>query len=267
MNRKNHIFSLKRVFVVVAIMSSFILLGAVSGGAFEVNEKLQINGFLENITGIRTQDHSQFKRDEAQNLVLDAAGNPVPYAEAGDLAISRNTLQVEGKGRLSDTVTYSVKVRAWYEAMYALDSDIDQRPDDFDENIKDIDFGKYVISAEFGRWNLQIGSQELVWGETDLFRMADVVNPVDFSWHFLYTNLDADGYRQPLRMAVIDYDTGWNQVAFQAVVIPEEFRPIKLAAEGADWSHPAFNSLSGATLGHYRRLHLQLGQYSDARGL
>ena len=252
MNRKSRAFTLRRILVVVAVMSSFILLGAVSGGAVEINEKLSINGFIENITGVRTQDHSQAQPNPAAMGLpdVDAAGNPItPYAEKGDLAISRSTLQVEGKGRLSDTVTYSVKVRAWYESMYAFDSDIDQRPDDFDEDIKDIDFGKYVISAEFGRWNLQIGSQELVWGETDLFRMADVVNPVDFSWHFLYTNLDADGYRQPLRMAVIDYDTGWNQVAFQAVVIPEEFRPIKLAAEGANWSHPKFNELSGATLG------------------
>jgi hypothetical protein len=223
--------SLRRVFVTVAILSGFILLGAISGGAYEISESLQVNGFLENQTGFRTQDHSQ------------------GFAEEGDLSIMRTTAQVEGKGRLTENLTYSVKVRAWWEGMYEFDNNIDQRPDEYDEDIKDIDFGKYVLSGEYGRWNFQIGSQELVWGETDLFRMADVINPVDFSWHFLYTNLDADGYRQPLRMAVLGYDTGWNQVAFQFVVIPEEFRPIKLAAEGATWSHPVFNGLSLATLG------------------
>lgn len=114
MNRKSHILSLKKIWVVVAMMSGFVRLGALSGSAIQVSDSMFTTGYLENITGFHT--------------------------------------------------------------------------------------------------------------------------------------LDGDGYRTPLRMLVVDYDTGWNQVAVQGVVIPEEFRPIKIAAEGANWSHPAFNALSLATI-------------------
>jgi hypothetical protein len=209
------------MFWILLILGGAFFIGIPNGRAVEISEMLILNGFIENQTGFRLEDHS------------------LGYAEEGDLSLMRNTAQIEAKGRLSDHISYNTKVRAWYDAVYDLDSSIDQRPADDDYNIWDVDLHTYFATAEFGNWNVQIGEQELVWGESDLFRMADVINPIDLSWHYLWPNLDGDGYRIPLRMIVVDYNTGWNNLVAEVVVIPEHFEPTKLAPEGANFFPPA----------------------------
>ncbi|KJS31233.1 MAG: hypothetical protein VR64_12355 [Desulfatitalea sp. BRH_c12] len=211
-------FYFLRILLFIICSISF---GVLNSSAFEFNEMLSIHGFLENQTGVRLQDHY------------------LGYAEDGDFSLMRNTLQLEAKGRFSDHISYNTKFRGWYDAVYDIDSNIDDRPEDDDDNIWDADLHTYFATAQFGNWNVQIGQQELVWGESDLFRMADIVNPVDLSWHYLWPNLDGDGYRIPLRMVVIDYLTNWHNFVAQAVVIPEHFEPWKLAPEGANFFPPA----------------------------
>lgn len=205
------------LFTVVGIF----VVGVVNAVAYEVNEMLILNGYFENQTGVRLEDHN------------------LGYAENGDLSLMFNTAQLEAKGRFGDHISYKAKARGWYDAIYDLYGDIDQRPEDDDDNIYDIDLHTYYATAEYGPWNIQIGEQELVWGESDLFRMSDVINPLDLSWHYLWPALNGDGYRIPLRMAVVNYITDWNNFVAEAVWIPEHFEPTKLAAEGANFFPPA----------------------------
>ena len=207
---------------IVAATLIFAFLGPVNANAIEVGEKLRINGYIQNETGLRFEDHG------------------LGYAEKGDLSLMRNTLQLDFKGRLTSRFSYSAQMRAWYEAVYDLDDDIDQRPEEHDENIDDIDLWHYSLSGDFGYWDFQIGRQELVWGESDLFRMADIVNPLDLSNHYIWTNLQGDGYRIPLRMAVIGFDPAWSNFRLETVLIPEHFEPFRLDAEGANFFPPAF---------------------------
>ncbi|MBT8339855.1 MAG: DUF1302 family protein, partial [Desulfatitalea sp.] len=213
---------LHKLFLILLILEGIVLAGATSSSAYEVNEMLILNGYLENQSGVRTEDHF------------------LGYAEAGDMSLMINTAQLDVKGWFGDAISYKAKVRAWYDAVYDLDSSIDQRPADEDRHIHDVDLHTYYVTAEYGPLNVQLGQQELVWGETDLFRMADVINPIDLSWHYLWPALDGDGYRIPLRMAVVNYITDWNNFVAEAVWIPEHFRPTKIAAEGANYFPPAF---------------------------
>ncbi len=211
---------LSGVFVLV-VMAGFLIAGVLKCDAVEINDYLSIRGYIENQTGVRFDDHY------------------LGYAEAGDLSLMRNTAQIEAKGRLSDYITYSGKIRGWYDAIYDLDSNIDDRPSYDDDNVWDVNLQQLFVTAEFGNWNIQVGKQELVWGESDLFRMADIINPLDLSWHYLWPNLDGEGYRIPLRMIVVDYITDWHNFVAEAVVIPEHFEPWKLAPEGANFFPPA----------------------------
>ncbi|TAM10676.1 MAG: DUF1302 domain-containing protein [Nevskiaceae bacterium] len=74
---------------------------------------------------------------------------------------------------------------------------------------------------------LKIGRQQVVWGRTDLFRVLDVVNPVDFSRNNIYDDLQ--DMRYPMAMFNAVYDIGptkwlqdsnvqfiWNAEPFRA---------------------------------------------------
>ena len=39
-------------------------------------------------------------------------------------------------------------------------------------------------------FNIRLGKQQVVWGKTDLFRVLDVINPVDYSRHNIYDELE-----------------------------------------------------------------------------
>lgn len=60
--------------------------------------------------------------------------------------------------------------------------------------------------------NLRAGRQQIVWGETDNFRMLDRVNPLDLSWHFVWEipppAFGWDEIRRPLWMFKFLYDLG-----------------------------------------------------------
>ncbi len=48
------------------------------------------------------------------------------------------------------------------------------------------------LYAEFktGDTSLRIGKQQIVWGKTDAFRMQDIVNPIDLSYHNVFPDLE-----------------------------------------------------------------------------
>jgi len=82
---------------------------------------------------------------------------------------------------------------------------------------------------------LTIGRQQLVWGRTDLFRVLDVVNPVDYSRNNIYDELE--DIRIPMGMVRADYRMGargiFDDLNFQGVWVFEKFRPNNLGQGGS----------------------------------
>lgn len=54
--------------------------------------------------------------------------------------------------------------------------------------------------------HIKLGRQQVVWGRTDLFRVLDVINPVDYSQNNIYDPLQ--DIRIPMLMLTTDYDFG-----------------------------------------------------------
>ena len=83
-------------------------------------------------------------------------------------------------------------------------------------------------------FNLQVGKKQEVWGRTDLFRVLDVLNPVDYSRNNIYDELE--DIRIPLWMATAEWQFGANDVLddmnVQFVWIFDKFRPSKLGQSG-----------------------------------
>ncbi|WP_317930661.1 DUF1302 family protein [Halioxenophilus sp. WMMB6] len=85
--------------------------------------------------------------------------------------------------------------------------------------------------------SFRLGKQQVVWGKTDLFRVLDVINPVDYSRHNIYDELE--DIRIPQWMLKVDWRMGANKVFddsnFQLVWNFDEFRPSNLGTCGQSY--------------------------------
>ncbi len=89
--------------------------------------------------------------------------------------------------------------------------------------------------AELG---FSFGRQQVVWGRTDLFRVLDVINPVDFSRHNIYDELE--DIRIPMGIFTAEYHTGgtetFEDLSFQFLWKWEKFRPHNLGQGGSPYA-------------------------------
>ncbi len=86
--------------------------------------------------------------------------------------------------------------------------------------------------------NFRIGRQQMVWGRTDLFRVLDQVNPIDFSIQNIYEEFEDS--RIPMGMISTEYRMGaigsFDELNFQAIWKFEKFRPNNLGQGGQPYS-------------------------------
>jgi hypothetical protein len=84
----------------------------------------------------------------------------------------------------------------------------------------------------------RIGRQQVVWGRTDLFRVLDVVNPIDFSRENLYAEFEDS--RIPQGMVNMEYRVGptssLEDLNFQFLYKFEDFRPHDLGQGGEPYA-------------------------------
>lgn len=81
---------------------------------------------------------------------------------------------------------------------------------------------------------LKLGKQQVVWGRTDLFRVLDVINPVDYSRNNIYDELQ--DIRIPMWIAQAEYRMGGGDILqernLQVVWNFDKFRPNNLGQCG-----------------------------------
>jgi hypothetical protein len=88
--------------------------------------------------------------------------------------------------------------------------------------------------ADGRSWNFQLGKQQVVWGRTDLFRVLDVINPVDYSRNNIYDELQ--DIRIPMWIFTAEYRMGatetFDDANIQFVWNFDKFRPNNLGQGG-----------------------------------
>lgn len=89
--------------------------------------------------------------------------------------------------------------------------------------------------------SFRLGRQQVVWGESDQFRMADIWNPLDLTWHFHQESWD--NIRIPLWLAKGLWNIGTlgplNTVFLEMVYNPFDFQPgVKAAFLPHPWGLP-----------------------------
>lgn len=93
-------------------------------------------------------------------------------------------------------------------------------------------------TADGGDWSFRLGKQQVIWGRTDLFRVLDVINPVDYSRHNIYDELE--DIRIPMWMLTAEKHFGatetFDDLNFQVVWNFDKFRPSKLGQGGSPYA-------------------------------
>jgi hypothetical protein len=92
-----------------------------------------------------------------------------------------------------------------------------------------------AIDLDNGRqMGFKLGKQQIVWGRTDLFRVLDVLNPVDYSRNNIYDELEDT--RIPMWMLEAEYRLGatetFDDLNFSLVWNFDKFRPHNLGQGG-----------------------------------
>ena len=86
--------------------------------------------------------------------------------------------------------------------------------------------------------NFRIGRQQVVWGRTDLFRVLDQVNPIDFSIQSIYEEFEDS--RIPLGIFSAEYRAGavgaFDDLNLQMIWNFEKFRPNTLGQGGQPYN-------------------------------
>jgi hypothetical protein len=157
-----------------------------------------------------------------------AAGDVYNYQDGGIiLATPVRPCDVDNRGCLKDYMDKDLDELRFRE----FNDDLDFIRELYLDTAVPLIQGKHEIAMRLGR-------QQVVWGRTDLFRVLDVVNPMDFSIQNLYTEFEDQ--RIPQGILNLEYRfgaTGWfEDMNIQALWKFEDARPHTLGQGGEPYA-------------------------------
>jgi len=213
--------------------------------ALDEDKTLEVSAKVQTRGTIRTQD---------SDSEMDSSGYTFPDADAGDLVQHRNLAILEVNhdlGRLTDSLgllyplraldirtKYHLVGRFLYEGIYDYGPGVFQDVREADRgNINSFkqSYDLWEAYADFNRgpFFVRIGRQNLAWGETDIFRLLDGINPLDNTFGGPFEDLD--DRRIPLWMARSSYNLG-DFGPVSSLTIEGFFVPGTIDAHVAPWA-------------------------------
>jgi len=180
-----------------------------SGYATDWEDRFEIGGYIRNETSFRVR-------------------------EANEVLWSENIFQLDINTTIQpEKVYFYFSGRLYYDAVY----DFQQSKGFLDDDTNRRELRRYMATNRVGtqadyvrecyldiytdHFDIRLGKQQIVWGETDAFKMLDIINPQDIR-HFNQDNWEDS--RITLWSAKIDYNPTLN-TAIQLVVVPD-IRPL-----------------------------------------
>lgn len=242
-------------------------------------EKFTFHGFIQLQSGIFVAPDEE---------VLDVNGYQIDHGgKLGQMSMFRGTLQLEADWRPTDSVWLHAVFRGTRALKVKADKDAQQpepkklityKDKDFntvqewvmksaDENMEwvrdkyynEFDLRELFIDIQASELlSIRLGRQQVAWGETGQFRLLDVINPIDSTWHF--SSLESfESQRIPLWMANVTLEIPELQGNLQVVWIPmldnsEDLVTVPLTFVGA-WGlpTPVMGDGSPVQMAKYRR--------------
>ena len=261
----------RHALLVLAVVVAALGVATGSARATQKFGPLEISGNLQSTQLVRHPDPSQFQFIQQRNT--------------GRVRVDWEWMQRRGKWLdrfdLSDLVEssrLSLLYRGVYDSVYDYTPDMKttrtfqgERVDPRFNDVRDYDRSQrdalkfenvlreaYVDIKFKGNFSMRAGRQQIIWGESDGFRLLDRANSLDLSWHFQQElpppGFGFDDLRIPFWMIKGLYDFGsvgsWGNVFAEAYWNPGDWYPTKVSFLPNPWGvkigQPLNNPRSGA---------------------
>ena len=179
-------------------------------GLFEtLRDRLDVTGYVKNETALRLYSPRQFSK-------------------------SQNWLQAEIEFELTDWAELTILGRSMFDPVNHLETNIeDFRTSPIDRleagNSFQAELRELYLDVLYEDFDIRLGRQQIVWGESIGLRILDVINPQDFREFILNDFIDA---RIPLWGLRVDYTlSDWT---FEGLWLPD-FEANRPADEGSEF--------------------------------
>ena len=148
---------------------------------------------------------------------VESEGYTYPHVARGNMVQERNLALIEFNQTLSKQTETTAEIKYHLVGRFLYDGIYDYGPkvfkdvrnankDEIDDFKKDADVWEAYVDYTKGPAFFRVGRQNLSWGETDVFRLLDRINPLDDT--FGGTFEDLDDRRIPIWMARGTYNFG-----------------------------------------------------------
>jgi hypothetical protein len=175
----------------------------------------------------RTLEFTAKLQSRVSLRLQDSQGFTEPKISVGDMVQWRNIAYLEVQHDLKDLMgsidfmkplerwglelKYRIVGRFMYEAVYMVGPQVlqdvrEQDKADIDDFMQSYDLWECYADIAKGPAFFRIGRQNVSWGETDVFRLLDVINPLDNTYGGIFEDLD--DRRIPLWMLRGSYNFG-----------------------------------------------------------
>lgn len=198
------------------------------------NGKLRVNGLLDEYLVFRWHKHSDQKYD---------------YGQA--LTVWRHRAQTELLFRLYNRSDTIINFYTWLQYYYESGPDINdrlhhampagQRYHDYQTPGWDKDdwINECYLDLNKGPWTVRIGKQKVIWGEMELQRTTDVVNPLDLRYSSPGID-DFDELKIGIWMLRVLYASSLpGDLIFEFIFNPGDYRRLRLGIQGSDRGAPS----------------------------
>jgi hypothetical protein len=206
-NKKEAIF-----LVLSCVLVVFILAEAAQAVAIDDKRTLELTAKLQTRVSLRLQDSQGYTEPKV------SVGDMVQWRNIAYLEVQHDLKYLMGSidfmkplQRWGVELKYRIVGRFMYEAVYNVGPEVFQDVRDRDrENIDSFKqaYDLWECYADIGKGPVffRIGRQNLSWGETDVFRLLDMINPMDNTYGGIFEDLD--DRRIPLWMLRGSYNFG-----------------------------------------------------------
>ena len=211
-----------KVFGCFVVVFVIFALGVGEGKAFTMLDgNFELKGYVRNVTAVRTEEPK--------------GGLGGEQFSKGEVEFCGTTLNLDGTYKFTPNFRAFARWRGSYDASFDFKGQ-DRFPEAVvdDQRLKN-EVRELFVDYKKGSLFLRLGKQLVVWGEADALRLADLVNPLDASFHFGQLSPEDARIALPMVRAIygLTLDTD-----LEFIWAPVTFVPQKFSGKGTYWEVP-----------------------------